>query len=286
VARAASGPRSALEHEGERALAGAAAVADVGQDQLGLEDAVAVVAGLAGEVELGGEDGAVGGLDLDVDVAGAAGVDARQDRLQAPGAVGVAELVAPQAVALGVVLAGVVGLPEVEQGPLDRAAVGGQDGPGDDQALAAQTEGPYFTPSSPERASLLEAGMGGRRLVVAGAVLTTDCRPVQRALLDFWQADDAGHYDNQGYRLRGHQFSDAKGAWRLETVVPGLYTGPSRHLHVKVQAPDGPVLTTQLYFPGEPANDRDGIFSPKLLLADLRDVGGARQGSFTFVLAG
>jgi hypothetical protein len=155
---------------------------------------------------------------------------------------------------------------------------------GDDPTLA-QTEGPYFTPNSPERASLLEAGMGGQRLVVAGTVLTTDCRPVRRALLDFWQADGAGRYDNQGYRLRGHQFSDAEGAWRLETVVPGLYTGRTRHIHVKVQARDGPVLTTQLYFPGEPANDRDGIFSPELLLGDVRDVGGARQGSVTFVLA-
>ena len=156
---------------------------------------------------------------------------------------------------------------------------------GDDPTLA-QTEGPYFTPNSPERASLLEAGMGGRRLVMAGTVLTTACRPVRRALLDFWQADDAGQYDNQGYRLRGHQFSDAEGAWRLETVVPGLYTGRTRHIHVKVQAPDGPVLTTQLYFPGEPENDRDGIFSPELLLGDVRDAGGTRRGSFTFVLEG
>jgi protocatechuate 3,4-dioxygenase beta subunit len=155
---------------------------------------------------------------------------------------------------------------------------------GDDPTLA-QTEGPYFTPNSPERASLLEAGLGGRRLVVAGTVLTTDCRPVRRALLDFWQADDAGQYDNQGYRLRGHQFSDAEGGWRLETVVPGLYTGRTRHIHVKVQAPDGPVLTTQLYFPGEPANDRDGIFRPELLLAAGRDRGDTRQASFTFVLA-
>jgi protocatechuate 3,4-dioxygenase beta subunit len=154
---------------------------------------------------------------------------------------------------------------------------------GDDPTLA-QTEGPYFTPNSPERASLLEAGLGGRRLVVAGTVLTTDCRPVRRSLLDFWQADDAGQYDNQGYRLRGHQFSDAEGGWRLETVVPGLYTGRTRHIHVKVQAPDGPVLTTQLYFPGEPANDRDGIFRPELLLADVRDRGDTRQASFTFVL--
>jgi protocatechuate 3,4-dioxygenase beta subunit len=155
-----------------------------------------------------------------------------------------------------------------------------------DDPTPSQTEGPYFTPDSPERASLLEAGMGGQRLVVAGTVLTTDCRPVQRALLDFWQADDAGEYDNQGYRLRGHQFSGAEGGWRLETVVPGIYTGRTRHIHVKVQAPDGPVLTTQLYFPGEPDNDRDGIFQPELVLSDVRDRGDTRQGSFTFVLEG
>jgi protocatechuate 3,4-dioxygenase beta subunit len=155
-----------------------------------------------------------------------------------------------------------------------------------DEPTLEQTEGPYFTPNSPERASLLEAGMAGQRLVVTGTVVTTDCRPVRRALLDFWQADDAGEYDNQGYRLRGHQFSDARGAWRLETIVPGLYTGRTRHIHVKVQAPDGPVLTTQLYFPGQPENERDGIFSSELLLADVRDAGGARRGSFTFVLEG
>jgi protocatechuate 3,4-dioxygenase beta subunit len=155
-----------------------------------------------------------------------------------------------------------------------------------DEPTLEQTEGPYFTPNSPERASLLEAGMAGRRLVVTGTVVATDCRPVRRALLDFWQADDAGAYDNQGYRLRGHQFSDARGAWRLETIVPGLYTGRTRHIHVKVQAPDGPVLTTQLYFPGEPENQRDGIFSSELLLADVRDAAGARRGSFTFVLEG
>ncbi|HZA80196.1 MAG TPA: hypothetical protein VFC13_01830 [Actinomycetes bacterium] len=155
-----------------------------------------------------------------------------------------------------------------------------------DDPTPAQTEGPYFTPSSPRRASLLEAGLGGQRLVIAGTVLATDCRPVERALLDFWQADDAGEYDNQGYRLRGHQFSDARGAWRLETVVPGRYTGRTRHIHVKVQAPDGPMLTTQLYFPGEPDNDRDGIFQPELLLTGVSDRGGIRQAGFTFVLDG
>jgi protocatechuate 3,4-dioxygenase beta subunit len=148
-----------------------------------------------------------------------------------------------------------------------------------DDPTPEQTEGPYFTPDSPERASLLEAGMAGDRLTLAGTVLATDCRPVRRALLDFWQADAGGQYDNQGYRLRGHQFTDAEGRFRLATIVPGLYPGRTRHIHVKVQAPDRPVLTTQLYFPGEAANDSDGIFRQELLL----DVAGGRA-SFTFVL--
>src|SRR4029450_4180330 len=74
-----------------------------------------------------------------------------------------------------------------------------------DDPTPPRPERPYFPPASPRRASLLEAGVGGQRLVVAGTVLSIDCRPVQRALLDFWQADDAGEYDNQGYRRRGRQ---------------------------------------------------------------------------------
>ena len=47
-----------------------------------------------------------------------------------------------------------------------------------------QTEGPFFTPNSPERQSLLEAGMKGQVLELSGLVLTHGCQPVRRALLD------------------------------------------------------------------------------------------------------
>ena len=148
-----------------------------------------------------------------------------------------------------------------------------------DEPTVAQTEGPYFTPDSPERRSLLEDGVEGERVVIAGRVLTMECRPVRRALVDFWQADADGQYDNSGFRLRGHQFTDARGRFELETIVPGLYPGRTRHLHVKVQAPRRDVLTTQLYFPGEEANRSDGIFAPELVM----DVRGSRA-SFDFVL--
>jgi protocatechuate 3,4-dioxygenase beta subunit len=151
-----------------------------------------------------------------------------------------------------------------------------------DEPTVEQTEGPFFTPDSPERASFLEPGIEGVRFVLAGSVLATDCSPVAGALLDFWHADAQGEYDNEGYRLRGHQFADSRGRYRLETIVPGLYTGRTRHIHVKVQAPDQPVLTTQLYFPGELGNDSDSIFDPALLI-ELRR-GETEAASFDFVL--
>ncbi|MFI5546016.1 carbohydrate-binding protein [Streptomyces sp. NPDC051815] len=152
-----------------------------------------------------------------------------------------------------------------------------------DHPTPEQTEGPYFKPHSPERTSLLEPGMPGTRLTVTGYVFGRACRPVTGALLDFWQADVNGAYDNTRFRLRGHQFTDSRGSFALTTIVPGLYPGRTRHLHVKVQAPGRPVLTTQLYFPNEPRNNTDSIFDPRLLMT-VRDAGGAREAAFDFVL--
>jgi protocatechuate 3,4-dioxygenase beta subunit len=149
-----------------------------------------------------------------------------------------------------------------------------------DDPTPEQTEGPFFTPDSPERTSLREDGIDGTAFVLTGTVLATDCTPLAGALLDFWHADDSGEYDNEGYRLRGHQFTDANGAYRLETIVPGLYTGRTRHIHVKAQREGGDVLTTQLYFPDEPSNESDSIFDPALVMSRA----GRSGARFDFVL--
>ncbi len=145
------------------------------------------------------------------------------------------------------------------------------------------TEGPYFKAGSPERASLVENSMTGTRIVITGYVYTADCKPVANALLDFWQADANGNYDNSGYTLRGHQFTDANGRYQLTTVVPGLYPGRTEHIHVKVQAPNGKLITTQLFFPGVTQNDSDGIFDPALLL-NIQKSSDGLQGQFNFVV--
>lgn len=143
-----------------------------------------------------------------------------------------------------------------------------------------QTEGPFFTPNSPLRASLVEAGSKGPRFLVTGRVLTPQCQPVANALVDFWHADEAGEYDNRGFRYRGHQFTDAEGRYRFETIVPAVYPGRTRHYHVKVQPKAGRILTTQLYFPNEPANRRDGIYRPELEMKTSKE-----EGLFDFVVA-
>jgi len=153
----------------------------------------------------------------------------------------------------------------------------------DDAPTPSMTEGPFFTPHSPERTSLLEPGMPGTRMVLSGRVVSRGCTPIAGALVDFWHADDEGEYDNEGFRLRGHQFTDAQGRYRLETIVPGLYSGRTRHFHVKVQARGGRVLTTQLYFPDEASNSRDRIFRPDLLMA-VRDGQRGKDARFNFVL--
>jgi protocatechuate 3,4-dioxygenase beta subunit len=152
-----------------------------------------------------------------------------------------------------------------------------------DEPTPRQTEGPFYTPDTPQRTNLVEAGMEGERISLAGFVLDRRCRAVPNALLDLWHCDASGEYDNQGYRLRGHQFSDAEGRFAFETIVPGRYPGRTRHYHIKVQAPGQRILTTQLYFPGEPGNQRDRIFDDALLL-DLRQDAAMKLGRYDFVL--
>jgi protocatechuate 3,4-dioxygenase beta subunit len=135
-----------------------------------------------------------------------------------------------------------------------------------DEPTLPETEGPFFKPRSPQRSDLREPGLPGQSVELYGRVLTRACRPVAGAIVDLWQADDAGEYDNKGFRLRGHVFTDSEGRYTFRTIVPGLYPGRTRHFHAKIQAPKGPLLTTQFYFPNEPGNHTDAFFHRELVM--------------------
>jgi protocatechuate 3,4-dioxygenase beta subunit len=153
----------------------------------------------------------------------------------------------------------------------------------EDAATPRQGEGPFYRPRSPERADLREAGATGRPVELTGFVLTRRCRPVAGALVDLWHADDKGDYDNSGFRYRGHLTTGADGAFRFLTIRPAVYTGRTRHYHFKVQAPGSRLLTTQLYFPNEPANRRDSLYRRELQMR-VADAGDGLTARFDFVL--
>jgi protocatechuate 3,4-dioxygenase beta subunit len=150
-----------------------------------------------------------------------------------------------------------------------------------DEPTVSETEGPFFKPRSPERSDLRELGAAGRRFELSGVVVSRSCRPLRGAVVDLWHADEKGEYDNIGFRYRGHVITGPGGAFHFGTIVPAPYPGRTRHYHVKVQAPSSRLLTTQLYFPNEPANLRDGLFQRELL---MRVAGDGLAGRFDFVL--
>ncbi len=179
----------------------------------------------------------------------------------------------------------VLALPLVSVGPASGQALaltpacGGKS-----ERTPSQSAGPFYTPDSPRRSSLVEPGSKAERLVLTGIVFSPQCKPVANALLDFWHCDEAGEYDNRGFRYRGHVIANAQGRYGLETIVPGEYPGRTRHIHVKVRSPDGRVLTTQLYFPDEPRNRADGTYRPELTMQVARK-GDEREAKFDFVVA-
>ena len=153
-----------------------------------------------------------------------------------------------------------------------------------------QIEGPFYTPRTPKRRDIRDSGVNTGLLLVAGRVLDAQCRPLAGAILDFWQTDHKGEYDNHGYRYRGHQYTDGDGRFELVTVRPHAYTAMSLfrtpHIHVKVQGPDTPLLTTQIYLPdAEDTNARDGLYDPSLAITYTGREGSARQATFDFVLS-
>lgn len=160
-------------------------------------------------------------------------------------------------------------------------------------------EGPYYRAGAPLRANLVDAGVAGTALTVTGRVLGAGCGvALDGALVDVWQADADGVYDNQDpanppgddtWILRGRLYAGADGVYRFDTVVPGHYPiggGQSRpaHIHVKVSAPGYAPLTTQLYLPDDPFLAGDPWARPSLLLPVADAPGGGKQATFDFVL--
>lgn len=115
----------------------------------------------------------------------------------------------------------------------------------------------------------------GKVIEITGRTLYADGTAAPGVMLDIWQANAAGRYssalDENDIPLDPHFQSSAlissgdDGTWRLLTILPGTYpTGGgsyrTRHIHWDIRDKYG-VHVTQSYFPGEPLNETDSLYS-------------------------
>jgi protocatechuate 3,4-dioxygenase beta subunit len=148
-------------------------------------------------------------------------------------------------------------------------------------------EGPFFKAGAPNRAALVDAKAKGTKLTLSGRVLSRKCEPIPGALVEVWQADHEGAYDNEGYGFRAKMQCDEEGVFVLQSIIPGRYLNGERyrpaHLHLKLAAPGARPLTTQLYFEGDPYNVGDP-FIKKSLIMTLSDTPWGKAASHDIVL--
>lgn len=170
--------------------------------------------------------------------------------------------------------------------------------------------GPFYRFGAPFRTRLAGSGEPGDRLILTGTVFSSDCRtPLPGTLIEIWQANHAGVYDTNmpgnfteatTFHLRGMLYTNEKGQYEIETIVPGRYPIPPNlpglekyagltrpaHIHFRVMESLHVPLTTQLYFRGDPFIAKDPWAGHKPSLAiDLKQEGKLRRGVFDVVLA-
>lgn len=163
--------------------------------------------------------------------------------------------------------------------------------------------GPYYRQGAPYRAKITPPLEPGEVILIRGQVWGHDTkRPLAHAVLDIWQANAKGRYDNDDqqkppapdfFQNRAQLVTNEQGFYEFETIKPGQYqTGANQwrpsHIHYMVRHPGYQTLVTQLYFQGDPYNATDQ-FIRKSLIIDLQEVrvpaGVYKAGAFDIVLA-
>lgn len=125
--------------------------------------------------------------------------------------------------------------------------------------------GPFYRQGAPMRTDLVLENHGEAPIIeVSGVVFTNDCTtPLNNVLVEIWQANEAGDYDNKSseYRYRGSAWTDAAGQYTFKTIVPGRYMNGNQyrpsHIHFRVTDDRHQELVSQLYFKEDPFIAKD-----------------------------
>ena len=156
-----------------------------------------------------------------------------------------------------------------------------------EDATEATVFGPFFVDHAPriELGEDMSFGAVGEPCFVEGTVNDTTGKPIPRARIEVWEADEDGFYDVQydddRTAGRAHLYSDDAGAYRFWGVTPTPYPIPhdgpvgelleatarspwrASHLHFMVTAPGFRRLVTHIFVEGDPQLADDSVFGVK-----------------------
>ncbi len=160
---------------------------------------------------------------------------------------------------------------------------------------SADTEGPFYPEKDQEdkdndltRVRGRNKSAKGEVFIIQGKVTDSDCRPVEGALVEIWQACATGRYNHsadpntdaqldEDFQYWGRDTTDKEGKFWFRTIKPGAYPAipgvwdRPPHVHFKVQKRGYRELTSQMYFAGESLNEKDRILND-LTEAEKRNV--------------
>lgn len=165
----------------------------------------------------------------------------------------------------------------------------------DREGTKGTIEGPYYVSDAPEAewngTINMRPDEPGTPFVFKGQVTATNGEPIPGAKLELWHADNLGFYSQFApglpeWNLRNTFVANEDGVYEIHTIRPAPYQIPTEgacgqlieaagwhawrpaHMHFKVSAPGHKLITSQLYFPGDPHNDDDiaSAVKPELLL--------------------
>jgi len=93
------------------------------------------------------------------------------------------------------------------------------------------TLGPFFPREFAQGANDL-AGQGkGEVIEITGRVTQADGRALDNVVLEIWQTDSEGRFDNPQFFGWGRAATDANGFYRFRTIKPGSYEGRLPHIN-------------------------------------------------------
>jgi protocatechuate 3,4-dioxygenase, alpha subunit len=96
---------------------------------------------------------------------------------------------------------------------------------------AEMTLGPFFPREFAQGANDLAQGAPGEIIEITGRVTELDGKALDNVILEIWQADAAGRFDNPAFPGWGRAATDAQGNYRFRTIRPGAAPGRAPHVN-------------------------------------------------------